>query len=259
MKVCSKCGLEKDFSEFHKFKHSKDGLKSQCKVCILLLEKERRSTDEYKQKQKEYNKSVSNEIKKSYRKKYYLKNKVSVLERNKEWRENNKEYILLYNKIYCEDNKEYLSMKKKIYRENNPYQNKIWRENNPNKLKEYRYKYSKSDSCKEDRKKWYRSIKKRSPHILAWRSILNNTLKRFGKKKEDETIKLLGYSAIELKEYIESLFIEGMSWENYGDWHIDHIIPVSSYNPETSIDVVNSLKNLQPLWAFDNLSKGNKI
>jgi hypothetical protein len=64
---------------------------------------------------------------------------------------------------------------------------------------------------------------------------------------------------IELKEYIESLFIEGMSWENYGDWHIDHIIPVSSYNPETSIDVVNSIKNLQPLWAFDNLSKGNKI
>jgi hypothetical protein len=50
MKVCSKCGLEKDFSEYHKFKHSKDGLKSQCKVCILLKEKERRSTDEYKLK-----------------------------------------------------------------------------------------------------------------------------------------------------------------------------------------------------------------
>lgn len=65
--------------------------------------------------------------------------------------------------------------------------------------------------------------------------MLTNSLKRVGKKKEDKTIELLGYSAIELKEYIESLFVEGMSWENYGEWHIDHIRPVSSYDPETAI------------------------
>ena len=139
------------------------------------------------------------------------------------------------------------------------YQTLEWRENNPDKVKEYRKKYSKSESYKEDRKNWHISFKKRSPHILAWRSILINSLKRMGKKKEDETIKLLGYSALELKEYIESLFVEGMSWDNYGEWHIDHIKPVSSYEQDTPVDVVNSLENLQPLWAFDNLSKGNKI
>ena len=259
MKVCSKCGLEKDFSEFHKFKHSKDGLKSQCKTCILLKEKERRLTDEYKLKQKEYNQSISKETKKHYRENNYVKNKDSILEKNKEWRKNNKDYISEYNKKYRENNKEYLKEFKRNYIKSNPDQNKIWRENNPDKIKGYREKYSKSESCKEHRKNWYISIKKRSPHVLAWRTILNNTLKRFGKQKEDETIKLLGYSAIQLKEYIESLFTEGMSWDNYGGWHIDHIKPVSSYDSDTPVDVVNSLENLQPLWAFDNLSKGNKI
>ena len=90
MKVCSKCGLEKDFSEFHKFKHSKDGLKSQCKSCVLEKEKERRSTDEYKQKQKEYNQSIPKEIKKTNRRKNYLKHIEKISEQNKKWREDNK-------------------------------------------------------------------------------------------------------------------------------------------------------------------------
>ena len=244
MKICSKCGLEKDFSEFHKFKHSKDGLKSQCKSCVLEKEKERRSTDEYKQKQKEYNQSIPKEIKKTNRRKHYLKHIEKISEQNKKYREENKEKI---------------SEKSKKYREENKDSIKEWRENNPDKIKVYREKYTKSESCKQHRKNWYRSLKKRSPHVLAWRTILNNTLKRFGKQKEDETIKLLGYSAIELKEYIESLFVEGMSWDNYGEWHIDHIKPVSSYDSDTPVDVVNNLENLQPLWAFDNLSKGNKI
>lgn len=259
MKFCSKCGVEKEYSEFRKFKLSKDGLKSQCKTCVLSKESERRSTDEYKLKQKEYNQSTTEETKKNRRYKYYLTNKEKVLVNNKQWRDNNKDYISDYNKKYRIENKEKILNALKEYRDNNPEQNKIWRENNPDKVKEYRNKYSKSESCKHHRKNWYKSIKKRYPYILAWRSILTNSLKRMGKKKEDETIKLLGYSAIELREYIESLFVEGMSWDNYGEWHIDHIKPVSSYDSNTPVDVVNSLENLQPLWAFDNLSKGNKI
>lgn len=259
MKTCSKCKIKKDFNEFHKFKSSKDGLKSQCKSCILIKEKERRSTDEYKQKNKERNKLIPKDVKRDRRIKNYLKNKDYILEKNKKRRDNNKDYMSEYNKKYREDNIESLKEYYKKYKEENKEYNKIWRENNSDKIKEYRKRYSKSESSKKHRKNWYKSIKKRCPHILAWRTILTNTLKRFGKKKDDETIKLLGYSSIELKEYIESLFVEGMSWDNYGEWHIDHIKPVSSYDPETPVDIVNSLKNLQPLWAFDNLSKGNKI
>lgn len=274
MKTCSKCKIEKDFNEFHKFKNSKDGLKSQCKACILSKERERRLTEEYKVKSKQYNQSIPKEVKKEYKIKYYIKNKTKILDENKFWRDENQGKVKKYSKKYREENPDKIKEHKKKYVEKNPNKikeyrvkyrdkssekNKIWRENNPDKVKEYRKKYSKSESYKEDRKNWHISFKKRSPHILAWRSILINSLKRMGKKKEDETIKLLGYSALELREYIESLFVEGMSWDNYGEWHIDHIKPVSSYEQDTPVDVVNSLENLQPLWAFDNLSKGNKI
>lgn len=112
-----------------------------------------------------------------------------------------------------------------------------------------------SQSCKEHRKKWYFSIKGRKPHVLAWRSILTNALKRFNKKKEDKTINLLGYSALELKKHIESLFLEEMSWENYGEWHIDHIKMISTFDKETPMNIVNSLENLRPLWAEENCSR----
>ena len=70
---------------------------------------------------------------------------------------------------------------------------------------------------------------------------------------------LLGYSALELKTHIELLFLEGMTWENYGDWHIDHIRMVSTFDKETPISIVNSLDNLRPLWAEDNCSKKYNI
>ena len=46
-----------------------------------------------------------------------------------------------------------------------------------------------------------------------------------------------------------------MSWENYGEWRIDHIKMVSEFDEDTSVDVVNSLDNLRPLWASDNCSR----
>lgn len=92
---------------------------------------------------------------------------------------------------------------------------------------------------------------------MGWRYILNNSLKRLGKSKESKTINLLGYSAIQLKIHIESLFTEGMSWDNYGQWHIDHIKPVSKFDPDTPMNIVNALSNLQPLWGSDNIRKSD--
>ena len=78
-------------------------------------------------------------------------------------------------------------------------------------------------------------------------------------KKPACTEKWQGCTAEELKAYLESLFTEGMSWENYGKygWHIDHIRPVSSFKFE-EWEQINHYSNLQPLWAEDNLKKGNK-
>lgn len=76
---------------------------------------------------------------------------------------------------------------------------------------------------------------------------------------------IVGFSVIELRQRLESLFQPGMTWDNYGwrGWHIDHIRPVSSFNFESTDDPEFkecwALTNLQPLWAADNMKKGAKI
>jgi hypothetical protein len=60
-------------------------------------------------------------------------------------------------------------------------------------------------------------------------------------------------------EYLGDLFTEKMNWDNYGEWHIDHIIPLSSANTEEEIYKLCHYTNLQPLWAEDNIKKSNKI
>lgn len=97
----------------------------------------------------------------------------------------------------------------------------------------------------EKRKKYKKTI----PHIISWRNMLNHSISRLGQLKEDSTHNLLGYSALELKEYITNLFTDGMSWDNYGEWHIDHKTPVSGFDKTTKPSIVNALNNLQPLWA----------
>lgn len=72
------------------------------------------------------------------------------------------------------------------------------------------------------------------------------------------SIEKLGYSPLQLREHIESQFAEGMSWENYGRWHVDHIRPVSTFPRETHVSIVNSLINLRPLWADENLRRPRK-
>jgi 5-methylcytosine-specific restriction endonuclease McrA len=58
---------------------------------------------------------------------------------------------------------------------------------------------------------------------------------------------------------LEKLFKEGMTWENHGEWHIDHIIPISKAKTAEEIYKLNHYTNLQPLWKRENLCKGSKI
>lgn len=93
------------------------------------------------------------------------------------------------------------------------------------------------------------------------RNMLGRLLVRSYSDKDNTTVSMLGYNSTELIEHIQSLFKDGMSWDNYGEWHIDHIVPVKWWidNDITDPSIVNALINLQPLWAKDNLSKGAKI
>ncbi len=74
---------------------------------------------------------------------------------------------------------------------------------------------------------------------------------------------LVGYTIIDLKKHLEKQFTDGMTWENYGKWHIDHVKPICKFNIN-SVDCEDfktcwSLDNLQPLWAIDNLKKGGNL
>ena len=93
-------------------------------------------------------------------------------------------------------------------------------------------------------------------------SRIRKTLRCSKLKKGNKTFRLLGYSKYKLKDHLESQFTDGMSWDNIGEWHIDHIRPVASFNFTTTecedFKKCWALNNLQPLWAFDNMSKGDK-
>ncbi|CAG7580892.1 MAG: p100 [uncultured marine phage] len=262
MKTCKRCSIEKELFNFSKKKRSKDGLSNWCKECnseylksynVKNKEKLKEKKKSYYQNNKEIVKERSKQHRlnnpdyhKEYHEKYYENNKSDLLEYKRDWYNDNSEVIKERSKKYREDNKDYYLEYLKEWRENNEEYMKEYWDNNRDKKSIYNEKYR-------------NRLKIEKPHLLAWRRVLNNTLVRMGKEKSSSTIKMLGYSSEDLKVHLESLFTEGMSWENHGEWHIDHIYPVSKFDPNTDVKEVNALENLQPLWAFDNLSKGNKI
>ena len=80
-----------------------------------------------------------------------------------------------------------------------------------------------------------------------------------GERKGVSVLRLVGCSVADLRDYIEAQFIAGMTWENYGEWHIDHRTPLCSVNPTTdrgSWDALWHYTNLRPLWASDNCRLG---
>jgi len=77
--------------------------------------------------------------------------------------------------------------------------------------------------------------------------------------KLEHTEELLQCSLNFFIDYIKEQFIEGMTLENYGQWHLDHVIPLATAKTREDVVRLNHYTNFQPLWAKDNLSKGAKI
>jgi len=159
------------------------------------------------------------------------------------------EYHKEYQKIYYEKNKWKIKERQKTYYEENI---KALRKKN----KEYSKEYYREPSNKKKHNDCMKEYFRKNRHVMAWRNILVGYLSRLNKKKDGKAENILGYTPKELKKHLESQFYEGMSWKNYGDWHVDHIRPVSTFPKDTPPEVVNSLDNLQPLWAAENISKG---
>ena len=106
-------------------------------------------------------------------------------------------------------------------------------------------------------------MQKESYHRNKPAFLMRLLVSRFPKMVRDNldgcsSTEKLGFTLDEFKNHFESLFLDGMNWDNHGQWHIDHIIPVSKF-PIDRIMELNSLSNLQPLWALDNLKKGDRL
>ena len=160
-------------------------------------------------------------------KKYYESNKDKISEYHKSWREEKKEYLREYHKKWREENIEKHRKTKRDYERNR-------------KATDPLYKL-----------------------ISNFRTAIYQVLKESNVDKNEHYFDVLPYSQEELIQHLENQFTDDLTWDNYGEWHLDHIIPISSFNIQEMGDEEFikcwSLKNLQPLWGEENIRKSNSI
>ena len=252
--ICRTCQLTLPVDDFYKYKSGT--VKIDCKKCVLEGQKKNREINpkhgRYREYQKEWRKNKRDESK------VIREEKKLILQQEKE-----KELELL--KI----------QKENIRLENleNKRLEKI-RITEEKRLERIRIKeeYLKSDEYKEyqilqkekQRLSSLRKMNRRMENPLyrfqqRLRNNIKNSFRRGGFSKTSECRKILGADWDVVKSHFESKFTDGMSWDNQGLWHIDHIIPKSLAKTEEDIIRLNHYTNLQPLWGKDNLDKSDKI
>lgn len=178
--------------------------------------------------------------------------KLCINLRNKNYRLKKLEHFKSKRKEHYQKNREKMLIQKNKYaskhKQEKALYDKIYREKNKEKIKEHKKNWIKKHSnCPILKIK--RNLRRRIHHLIA------------DDYKSMSTFELVGCSAEEFKNYMELKFIDGMNWENYGQWHIDHIRPCSSFDL-TDIEqqkICFHYSNCQPLWAIDNLKKGKKL
>lgn len=244
MKTCSRCGIDKPATtEYYvKDKRLKCGLRAICKECNRQYRKQN----------------------KGKAKQYYEDNKGKILQQKKEYYQKNKETLVRYRRDYYKHNKEKVIETNKEYYQRNRNKVRRYQTDNAERIREVgkKRRATKKEHIARVQRKY---IYKRRREDVEFR-ILDACRKRIYKAlryncKSAKTIELIGCSTEELKRHLERQFKDGMAWDNYGEWHIDHIIPCASFDftKESEQRECFNYKNLQPLWAEDNFRKNDKI
>jgi hypothetical protein len=222
-KKCTKCEEHKELAEFHKDTKSNDGLAYNCKSCVRKRKKE-----------------------------WYKANAAHARSTTKEWVKNNYERAQASKKRWEEVNIERVKANEKR-----------WRNDNSERVKANKDKWKKEnhDACKKKSRRYMRKRNAIDPHFRLkgnLRSRLYSALK--GNSKAASTMELVGCNIDYLWNHLIAQFTEGMKVENYGEWHVDHVRPCASFDLEDEEQQRECFhySNLQPLWAEDNLSKGDR-
>jgi hypothetical protein len=168
--------------------------------------------------------TICKSCKSEYRKKYYADNAADARNYSRQWYRNNPD-----------------KAKKAA---------KLWRAQNGDKIRRMKRK--------NHAKNYHSNINYRLSHIM--RANFRAVLEDIKSPKNSGTFSSLGYTPEQLRIRIEMNFCDGMVWENYGEWEIDHKVPISRMlaRGEKRPEVINALSNLQPMWKRDNRIKGNR-
>jgi hypothetical protein len=222
-KKCSNCSEVKEYCNFSKLKKSKTGYKSQCKICAKIERKE------------------------------YLSKYPEV---GKEYRKNNKELLAKNKSAYYQDNKEAIKEKVDAWKKQNSEKFKISQKKSLEKNKE---KYQLANY------QWEKNKRATDPEyrlIRNLRSLIGQSFSRILKgklKRSKKSIDLLSCDFNFFFDYIKFQFKEGMTLDNYGEWELDHIKPISSAKNIKEAEELNHYTNFQPLWKSENRIKSGKI
>ena len=161
---------------------------------------------------------------------------------DKRWREKNKDSVREYVKTWNEKNKEHRKQYLKEYREKN------------------------IDKIRKTKRDYERNRKSSDPLyklISNFRTAIYTVLKESNVGKYGHYFDVLQYTPEELINHLEKQFIDDMTWDNYGIWHVDHKLPITSFDIQEMGDDEFMrcwcLDNLQPMWGEENIRKSNKI
>lgn len=161
---------------------------------------------------------------------------------DKRWREKNKDSVREYVKTWNEKNKEHRKQYLKEYREKN------------------------IDKIRKTKRDYERNRKSSDPLyklISNFRTAIYTVLKESNVDKYGHYFDVLQYTPEELINHLEKQFIDDMTWDNYGIWHVDHKLPITSFDIQEMGDDEFMrcwcLDNLQPMWGEENIRKSNKI
>jgi hypothetical protein len=246
LKTCNICGEVKEFKHFKVKTPKKFSSSSRCNSCykpiISKIQKKYNSQEHNQEKRREYRKKYSQ--KKSQEKRIIKEEKRRIKLEQQNIKKLERERILEERRIIREQKQQEIK-KRKEYLNSDEYKELI-----------------KKRKCERQYKKWKRRWNEDELFAtkVRIRNLIRNSFRRQGYKKFDiSTEEIVGIKYDEFKIYLESKFLEGMTWENRGEWHIDHIIPLSVATSRDEIIKLCHYKNLQPLWAKDNIEKSNKV
>ncbi|PCI28788.1 hypothetical protein COB55_03435 [Candidatus Wolfebacteria bacterium] len=278
-KICTKCKIEKELSEFHKYKNSADGHRWQCKTCRstakpkeILPEGMKRCSNQDCNEIKpldEFYKGQSNciECYKLKNEQYYKDNCEQIKKVTKEYAENHQEEIKTYRKQYRIDNVDKLKEKSKKHYKEHKEESSIksaeYYQKNKERIKENVREYNRNNRDKINFRR--RELRKNDSLFNLREAIgrmVRKTLKLIGTMKKGKSVDYVGYTPEQLMLRLEMNFTKYMNWDNYGTyWEIDHIISIDYFlkKGQKNPKIINALSNLQPLTCDENRSKGNKL